>query len=157
MHGRYQDAIAGNVRPMESIAQCSDIQPMFLVSFSSSRVNGGLTERRLGVALACIEDGFTEPVGLVELARLARLSPSHFCRAFRQSVGLRPKRYRGRRRMELAKALLAKRTSVTEVGLVLGYSETSSFATAFHKSTGFTPTAYRRFLSAMSREQEEES
>lgn len=127
-----------------------------LMSFSSSRVNGGLTARQLDVVLTCIEDHLTEPVGLVELARLVQLSPFHFCRAFRRSVGMPPKRYRGRRRMELAKTLLARRTSVTEVGLVLGYSETSAFTAAFHKSTGFTPTTYRHALSGLSRGEEKE-
>src|SRR6266581_3455643 len=36
--------------------------------------------------------------------------------------------------------------SVTDIGLTVGYSETSSFTAAFHKTTGVTPTAYRRTL-----------
>lgn len=132
------------------MAQYSNIRAMLSLSLSLSlspspyRVNGGLTAGQLGIVLNRIEEHLTKPVGLAELAWLVRLSPSHFCRAFRQSVGMPPKRYRKRRRMELAKSLLVKRASVTEVGLVLGYSETSSFTTAFHKTTGFTPTAYRR-------------
>jgi AraC family transcriptional regulator len=30
--------------------------------------------------------------------------------------------------------------------MTVGYSETSSFTAAFHKTTGVTPTAYRRTL-----------
>ena len=49
------------------------------------------------------------------------------------------------RRMERAKLLLAKPAlTVTDVGLTVGYSETSSFTAAFHKATGLTPTAFRR-------------
>ena len=45
--------------------------------------------------------------------------------------------------MELAKTLLAKLTpSVTEIGLAVGFSETSSFTAAFRKATGLTPTGY---------------
>jgi AraC family transcriptional regulator len=43
--------------------------------------------------------------------------------------------------------LLAERKlSVTEIGLDVGFSETSSFTSAFRKLTGETPTEYRRSL-----------
>jgi AraC family transcriptional regulator len=32
---------------------------------------------------------------------------------------------------------------VTEIGLTVGFSDTSSFTATFHKMTGVTPTAYR--------------
>jgi AraC family transcriptional regulator len=37
--------------------------------------------------------------------------------------------------------------SVTDIGLTVGYGETSSFTAAFHKTTGLTPTAFRRTVS----------
>jgi len=78
---------------------------------------------------------------------LAGLSSYCFCRAFKQSVGLTPYRYHNHRRMGDAKLLLAKPApSVTDIGLTVGYSETSSFTAAFHKTTGLTPTAFRRTL-----------
>jgi AraC family transcriptional regulator len=36
--------------------------------------------------------------------------------------------------------------SVTEIGLTVGFSETSSFTAAFRKATGQTPTGYHRSL-----------
>ena len=76
------------------------------------------------------------------------MSSYYFCRAFRQSLGLPPHRYHNHRRMERAKLLLAKPApSVTDIGLTVGYSETSSFTAAFHKTTGLTPTAFRRTVS----------
>ena len=86
-------------------------------------------------------------ISLAELARLARLSTYHFCRAFKQSFGVPPHRYHMLRRIERAKELLARRTqSVTEIALTVGYGETSSFTAAFRKATGLTPSAYRRSL-----------
>jgi AraC family transcriptional regulator len=50
-------------------------------------------------------------------------------------------------RDEKAKELLAQLDiSVTQVGLQLGFIDTSSFSTMFRKHTGITPTAYRRSL-----------
>jgi AraC family transcriptional regulator len=49
------------------------------------------------------------------------------------------------RRMERAKALLkVPARTVTEVALMLGYSETSSFTSAFRRLNGVTPSDYRR-------------
>jgi AraC family transcriptional regulator len=58
-----------------------------------------------------------------------------------------PHRYLTSRRIERAKALLAERQrSITEIGLEVGFSETSSFTNAFRKFTGETPTGYRRVI-----------
>jgi AraC family transcriptional regulator len=106
---------------------------------------GGLAAWQQRVVTAYIEDHLAESISLATLAQLAGLSPYYFCRAFKQSLGLPPHRYHNQRRMERAKLLLAKpASSVTDIGLTVGYSETSSFTAAFHKTTGLTPTAYRR-------------
>jgi AraC family transcriptional regulator len=84
-------------------------------------------------------------ISLLSLAQLVQLSPFHFSRAFKQSFGMPPHRYLTWQRIERAKALLGERKlSVTEIGLDVGFSETSSFTAAFRKLTGETPTAYRR-------------
>jgi AraC family transcriptional regulator len=58
-----------------------------------------------------------------------------------------PHRYHTRLRIERAKTLLAKpASSITEIGSTTGFQETSSFTAVFHKTTGLTPTAYRRSL-----------
>ena len=106
---------------------------------------GGLAGWQQRIAIDYIESHLDEEVSLATLAALVRLSPQHFCRAFRQSLGQPPGRFHGHRRIEWAKLLLGKANcSVTEVGLSLGYSETSSFTTAFRRATGLTPTEFRR-------------
>ena len=92
-----------------------------------------------------IEQHVTEHISLATLAQLVRLSSYHFCRSFKQSFGMPPHRYHTQRRMERAKLLLAKpAVSVTDVGMAIGFSETSSFTSAFRKATGLTPTGYQR-------------
>jgi AraC family transcriptional regulator len=112
-----------------------------------AQARGGLAawqERTVG---SYIEEHVAEHIPLATLAQLVRLSPYYFCRAFKQSFGLPPHRYHNDRRIELAKTLLAKpMSSVTDVGLAVGFSETSSFTAAFRKATGLTPTAFRRSL-----------
>jgi AraC family transcriptional regulator len=96
---------------------------------------------------AYIEEHFAERIPLATLARFVRLSPWHFCRAFKQSFGKPPGRYQTERRIEYAKRLLANRElSVTEVGLQAGFSSFSWFVTAFRDATGFSPRGYSRSL-----------
>jgi AraC family transcriptional regulator len=108
---------------------------------------GGLSPWQQRVVTAYIEEHLAEPISLAVLAGLARLSTFYFCRAFKHSFGVPPHRYHTIRRIERAKTLLANATpSVTDIGLTLGFSETSSFSAAFRKATGLTPTAYHRSL-----------
>jgi AraC family transcriptional regulator len=94
-----------------------------------------------------IEGHLDEEISLQHLAEIAQLSRYHFARAFKRSFGLPPHRYHINRRLERAKSLLRESVhSVTEVGLMLGFAETSSFTTAFRRAMGVTPTDYRRAL-----------
>jgi AraC family transcriptional regulator len=108
---------------------------------------GGLAGWQRKRVAEYIEGHVADDISLAQLAELARLSPYHFARAFKQSFGMPPHRYHTHRRVERAKLLLAAPTlSVTEIGLKVGFSETSSFSAAFRKLTGSTPTSFRRTL-----------
>jgi AraC family transcriptional regulator len=108
---------------------------------------GGLATWQRRAVAAYIEDHLAEQISLATLAQVAGLSPYYFCRTFKQSFGIPPHRYHNCRRIERAKAMLAKPAStVTDIGLSIGFSDTSSFTAVFHKTTGLTPTAYRRGL-----------
>jgi AraC-like DNA-binding protein len=110
-------------------------------------VRGGLAPWQQRVVTTYIEEHLGEQISLAKLAQLVGLSTYYFCRAFKQSLGLPPHRYHSNRRIEQAKILLSKPApSVTEIGLTVGFSETSSFTTAFRKATGLTPTAFHRSL-----------
>jgi AraC family transcriptional regulator len=110
-------------------------------------VRGGLAGWQQRIVTSYIEEHLSEQIPLATLARLVRLSPYYLCRAFKQSLGMPPHRYHNSRRIEHAKTLLAKpELSVTEIGLTVGFSETSSFTAAFRKATGQTPTGYHRSL-----------
>jgi AraC family transcriptional regulator len=108
-------------------------------------VRGGLATWQHRAVERYIEEHLEEQISLDTLAKLVRLSRYHFCRSFKQSFGMPPHRFHTRRRIEHAKSLLAKRSvSVTDIGMTIGFSETSSFTAAFRKATGLTPTGYQR-------------
>jgi AraC family transcriptional regulator len=108
---------------------------------------GGLAAWQERILVEYIEEHLDELPELATLAALVHLSPHHLCRAFKETLGQPPCRYHGFRRIERAKLLLADTSlRVTEIALMLGFSETSSFTTAFRRTTGLAPTDYRRSL-----------
>ena len=81
---------------------------------------------------------------LDDLAAVARLSPWHFARAFRATVGLSPYAFVTARRMDRAGVLL--RTSartVEEVARALGYANVSHFRRTFRRHHGMPPSVMR--------------
>lgn len=118
-------------------------------SQADTPVRGGLAAWQQRVVAAHIEEHLAEPISLSDLAELARLSTYHFARAFKRSFGVPPHRFHVTRRIERAMVLLVESAmSVTEIGLTVGFSETSAFTATFRKLTGFTPTAYSRSRAA---------
>jgi AraC family transcriptional regulator len=109
---------------------------------------GGLAGWQQRLVCDYLEDNLDRNVSLADLAAMAKLSVTHFCRAFTRSLGMPPHRYQIHRRIERAKMLLAdQRRSVTEVAFACGFSAPSNFASTFRKSTGLTPRDYRRSMS----------
>jgi len=108
---------------------------------------GGLAGWQQKRIIDFMEEHLAEDISLNALADLARLSPYHFLRCFKQSFGEPPQRYWTKRRIEHAKSLLANPSaSITEIALDSGFSATSAFSATFHRITGQTPTDYRREL-----------
>jgi AraC family transcriptional regulator len=110
-------------------------------------LRGGLAGWQQKKVTDFIEGHLKENISVQELASMVQLSRYHFARAFKQSFGVPPHRYYASRRMERAKTLLEERTrSVTEIGLMLGFTETSSFTTWFRRTIGVTPSDFRRSI-----------
>jgi AraC family transcriptional regulator len=108
-------------------------------------LRGGLPAWRQKRLMEFIEEHLAAEISLTALAEIADLSLFHFARAFTQSFGVPPHQYHMGRRMDRARNLLQKPAlSVTEIGIQIGFRETSSFTRAFRRFTGLTPTEYRR-------------
>jgi AraC family transcriptional regulator len=82
---------------------------------------------------------------LVELAGVVQLSEFHFARKFRTEFGCPPHTYVMRKRMERAKAQLAKgNTPLKVVAASSGFADQSHMTRLFRRLLGVTPAEYRR-------------
>jgi AraC family transcriptional regulator len=108
-------------------------------------LRGGLPMWQQRRVVEFIEEHLAEEISLAALAELVGLSLYHFARAFTQSFGVPPHHYHMARRIDRARRLLQEPAlSVTQIGVRIGFRETSSFTRAFRRFTGLTPTEYRR-------------
>lgn len=106
---------------------------------------GGLAPRHLRRVSEYLVDHLAADVRLTDLAALTGLSTFHLCRAFKESTGLPPHRWRLQRRVERARELL-ERTDlpIGDVAAQVGYDDPSQLAAVFRKVLGVTPTQCRR-------------
>jgi transcriptional regulator GlxA family with amidase domain len=78
------------------------------------------------------------------LARVSRVSETHFARSFKQAFGVPPHRYLLTRRIERAMALLRDTDlSITEIAFQTGWGSLGTFGRIFHDVTGESPGAIR--------------
>lgn len=139
--------IAVRLESMETFGAIPNLPDRQRVPASGRRppARNGLAAWQQVVVAAYVEKHIAEPIRIRALARFVYLSSGCFCRAFKKSFGMPPRRYFVHQRIERAKALLAgSEWSITGIGIALGFSQTSSFSAAFRYLTGLTPTQYRR-------------
>jgi AraC-like DNA-binding protein len=101
-------------------------------------------ERSLERALAHIDQHYTEPLRLPEVAKIAGFTPSYFSKLFIQSERMPFSRYVARLRVERAKRLLTTtRLNLTHVARLSGFPTAAYLCTAFGDATGTTPARWR--------------
>ena len=107
---------------------------------------GGITRPQAKRVLEYVESNLGNEVALRELAGITGLSPHHFARMFKQTIGVSPHRYVMQRRVERAKVMLRSTSaSLVDVGLVTGFCGQSHFTSTFHRLVGLTPAEFQRF------------
>jgi len=108
---------------------------------------GGLSERRLRIAIDYIEANLDSDPGLPALAAAVGMRPVYFARQFRHATGLPPHQYLIRARIDRVKRLLATtEEAIAAIALEAGFCHQEHLTRMFHKHCGTTPAAYRASL-----------
>jgi AraC family transcriptional regulator len=112
-------------------------------SHRSITCNGGLPQHKLRLVTDYINDYLDRELSLKELAAIAQMSQYHFCRAFKQVIGLSPHQYLIQQRVERAKQLLKQGgMSLGTVAISCGFSHQSHLHRHFKRLTGVTPKTF---------------
>ena len=85
-------------------------------------------------------------LSLIDAARLANVSPEHFCRVFRARTGLSFTEWQCAFRMEHAKCLILDRwIPLAVVAVAVGYDHAATFTRVFKRYEGVSPKELRPF------------
>jgi AraC-like DNA-binding protein len=116
---------------------------------NSRRMDGSVHDERyarLAVAIHHISEHYDWPLSLPDLARLAGISASQLDRDFVRLLGMSPRDFLHKVRIDEACHLLRGGAGVSQVAYACGYSDHSAFSRRFRLETGTSPRAWRRGL-----------
>lgn len=120
-------------------------------------VSGGLRPWQIRKIEAFVRERLPDAIRVGELCREARMSPSHFSRIFKKSLGETPQAYVRRQRLERAcRLMLVTTLPLTEIALACGYTDHAHFSRNFRAVFDLSPAAWRREQGAMTAGQAEQ-
>jgi AraC family transcriptional regulator len=106
---------------------------------------GGLAPWQVRSLSTYIDANLNTSLSCETLARLVRLSVSHFARAFKYTFGYSPHAFLMRRRMERAQGLMLKSSvPLAQIALECGLSDQAHLSRLFLQFTGESPASWRR-------------
>lgn len=114
-------------------------------ALARKRKLGSEAQRLVRQAMAYIHEHYAEAISRDDLARHLGMSGDYLTECFRTEVGMTPITYLNRYRINQAQTLLADREkSVTEIAMLVGFSDSGYFSRVFRRQVGVSPDAYRK-------------
>ncbi len=111
----------------------------------AARHAGRLAPWQANKATAYIENNLESGASVVALAAVAKLSRSHFSRAFKATFGTSPTQYTLGRRIAQARRLLVETEQpLCEVALTCGFADQAHLSRTFRRFVGQSPNEWRR-------------
>ncbi len=102
---------------------------------------------RFDKVISFLNRNYNREIKLEEIASIAAMNPSAFCRYFKSKTGKTIKNYIAHMRTSYAcKLLLNQNMSVAQVSNECGFETISYFNKTFKKNTGYTPTEYKNLI-----------
>ncbi len=105
----------------------------------------GRAYQYIQAALIYLNENFSSPLTLGEVAARIHISPCYLSDLFSRIVGCRFVEYLTRLRLECAQALLrGGKETIAEIAAACGFGTVSSFTRAFRRAVGVPPSLYRQ-------------
>lgn len=136
-----------NSRPLGIIGQLYLIMDALIQGSSNKkRLQGGKLSRFYAQeALSFIEQNYTLPITVEDMANRCNLDRSYFGKVFKDMIGQSPQDFLIRYRMSKATSLLTSTNlSIGDISVQVGYPNQLHFSRAFRNIYGMSPRQYRQ-------------
>lgn len=139
--GQVRDFLSGGgVDPMDRV-----LLPSAVPVSEGGPSKGGLAAWQLRRVRDHVERHLDESILIEDLAQVAKLSPGHFCRAFKASTSDTPHGYVVRQRIRRAQTLMLNtRSSLSEIACACGLTDQAHLTRLFRRLVNDTPLSWRR-------------
>lgn len=113
-------------------------------NFNARNTNMESKYMKLDEIIRYMELHMSENVALEDISEHISLSPQYICRLFKDYLRTRPFEYLLNLRISKSKEMLVETDlNISEISRNVGFSDTSYFAAAFKKVSGYTPTEFK--------------
>lgn len=100
---------------------------------------------KINKAIELIHQRISEKISMLQLAQSVGLSVSTFKIKFKKYIGVPPADFIIREKINKSKELLLQgKKNISEIAMLLHFSSSQHFATAFKRHTGATPLTYKK-------------
>ena len=121
------------------------IADIYLILSSMNDESSPVASSKIQPAVNYIANNFTNDISVALLAKLCFISESQLRRLFNRDMGVSPTMYKNRLLTLLAQKLLKSNDyPISEISLMLGFSNIYSFSHFFKRETGQSPTEYKK-------------
>ena len=110
-----------------------------------NEINEKELSQRIFKAVVFIQQHYSEPISLEQIAMEANLNPEYLSRVFKEETGYNYSTFLSNIRLKKAEYLLINTVEkVQNIAEMVGYSNVSYFSTIFKKKYGVNPYEFRR-------------
>lgn len=140
-NGIFQEASSAIVNEHRISLLVSQI----LCQLADTHIKSGISNNLLHPAVTYIREHYGEPIDLDLLAEMCCISKPHLIRCFKKYLNCTPHEYLLAYRLRQSKQqLIGSSASVEWIAEQCGFHSASHFTRAFRKSTGITPSEFRK-------------
>ncbi len=130
-----------------TISELDKIHSNMVIEYSDPTIRKSRSDNLTIVEKAenYIEMNFAEDISMEEMARKLHVHPSHLMRAFKKEKGTTISHYRNMRRVKEAKELIQfSNLPMTEIAIMVGFSNPQYFSKFFKEVERVTPVEFKK-------------
>lgn len=143
VHKKNFEIIIGLFEILSILSESTDLT--FVNNEAYSPVKNQNTNDRLSDVFIFIKEHYKEEISLIEIAKIANLTPTSFCRMFKLKAKKSFVEYLNEVRIANAcKFLIETDMGISEIAYECGFKTASNFNRIFKKSTATTPKEYKK-------------